>query len=121
MGTGSLRSALNFESLESGIDALAAQFVFNLQETVVFRYAFAAVRRTALDLSRIQGDGQVGNGCIFCFTGTVRNDGPIAGTVRHLDGFQRFRYGANLIELDEDGIAAALGNPFGQTLRVGYE
>lgn len=49
------------------------------------------------------------------------DDGPIAGAVCHLDSFQRFRYGTDLVELDEDGVATALGNPFGQTLRIGYE
>ena len=81
--------------------------IYPFQEAVVLRHAFAAVRRPTLDLSRIQGNGQVGNGCIFCFARSVGNDGPITGAMCHFDGFQRFRYRTDLIELDEDGIAAA--------------
>ena len=55
VGTRPLYSALNSESLEAGIQALAAEFVFNLQQAVVFSNAFTAVRSAGFDLCRIQG------------------------------------------------------------------
>lgn len=121
MGTRPLYSALNSESLEAGIQALAAEFVFNLQQAVVFSNAFTAVRSAGFDLCRIQGHCEVCNGRIFRFTGTVGNDSAVAGTVSQFNSFQGFRNGADLVQFNEDRVTAALSNTFGQTFRIGNE
>ena len=46
-------------------------------------------------------------------------DGGIAGTVGHLDGVQRLGEGADLIDLDEDGVGHLLFDTGGEALRVG--
>ena len=51
----------------------------------------------------------------------MRADGGIAGLVSHLDGFQSLRYGADLVQLDEDGVAGTQLDALGQTLGVGDE
>ena len=48
-------------------------------------------------------------------------DGGIPGAVRHLDGFQRLGHGTDLIELDQNRIAAAKLNSLLQPLRIGHK
>ena len=66
-----------------------------------------AAGRAGLDLAGVESNCQVRNGGILRFAGTVGGDGGISGLVRHLDGFQRLGHGTDLVELDEDRIAAA--------------
>ena len=120
MGTRPL-SALNTEGLEAGINPFSAEFVFDLQQAIVFGDAFTAVRCARFDLCRIQSHCEVCNGRIFRFTGTVGYDSPVTGTVSQFNGFQRFRNGADLVQFNEDSVAAALSNTLGQAFRIGNE
>ena len=45
----------------------------------------------------------------------------VSGAARHLDGFDGFGDGADLIQLDQDGIAHAFGDAALQPRRVGDE
>ena len=49
------------------------------------------------------------------------HDGGVAGPVGHLDGVQGLGQGADLVDLDKDGVAHLLLNAGGQTLHVGDE
>ena len=49
------------------------------------------------------------------------HDGGVAGPVGHLDGVQGLGQGADLVDLDEDGVSHALGDAVGQALHVGDE
>ena len=49
------------------------------------------------------------------------HDGGVAGAVGHLDGVQGLGQGADLVDLDEDGVGHALGDAVGQTGHVGDE
>ena len=51
----------------------------------------------------------------------MRGDGGVAGLVGHLDGLQGLGHGADLVELDEDGVAAAQLDALAQPLGVGHE
>ena len=41
--------------------------------------------------------------------------------MRHFDGFQRLGYRADLIELDQDGVAASQFDPLFQSFCIGYK
>ena len=51
----------------------------------------------------------------------MRADGGVTGLVCHLDGLQRLGNGADLVQLDEDGVAGTQLDALGQTLGVGDE
>ena len=56
---------------------------------------------------------------VLGLAGTVRHDRAISSLVRHLDGFQRFAEGADLVHLDQDGIGDAAADAFAQALGIG--
>ena len=60
-----------------------------------------------LDLAGVQRQRQVGNGGVLGLAGAVGRNGGVARLVRHLDGLERLRDRADLVQLDEDGVAAA--------------
>ncbi len=109
------------EGLHARILGDVAQFLFDAEQLVVLGHAIRAARRAGLDLAGVEGHGDVGDGRVFGLAGAVRNDGGVAGAVGHLDGVQRLGQGADLVDLDEDGVADMLLNAGGQTLDVGDE
>ena len=48
-------------------------------------------------------------------------NGGVPGLVGHLDGFQRLGHRADLVQLNQDGVAAAQADALGQALGVGDE
>ena len=112
---------LNVEAFEAGVDGGGTEIFFDAEELVVLGDAFGAAGGTGLDLTGIESHGQVGDGGIFGFAGTVGGHGGVAGLVGHLDGFEGFGDGTDLVELDEDGVAALLGDTLGESLGIGYE
>ena len=52
-------------------------------------------------------NGDVGDGGVLGLAGAVGDDGRPAGAVRHLDGVERLGQGADLVELDENGVGRA--------------
>ncbi len=51
----------------------------------------------------------------------MRDHRRIGGALRHLDGLQRLREGADLVELDQDRVGDALLDPLGEAFGVGHE
>jgi len=51
----------------------------------------------------------------------VRDDGGVACALGHVDGFDGLGEGADLVELNEDGVAGAHLDALRQALRVGDE
>ena len=49
------------------------------------------------------------------------NDGGITGPFGHLDGGEGFAEGADLVDLDEDGIADAIADAAFKSFRIGDE
>ena len=66
-----------------------------------------AAGRTGLDLAGVGDQRNIGDGGVFGLTGAVGDHGGITGPVGHLDGVQGLGQGADLVDLDEDGV----GNP----------
>ncbi len=73
----------------------------------------------SLDLSHIQCNCQVGDGCILSLTRTMRGDRPPAGTVTGLDRFDAFRSErTDLIEFDQQGVGRLFLDSASDTLRL---
>ena len=67
-----------------------SQHFFDAEQLIVFCYAIGAGGRTRFNLSGIGGYGDICNGCIFSFTGTVRDYCRVAGPFGHLNSVEGF-------------------------------
>src|SRR5690606_15121251 len=90
-------------------------------QLVVLGHAIAAAQRAGLDLGRGGGNGDVGDGGVFGFAGTMRNDGRIVGVVGHGDGFQGFGQSADLVDLDQDRVGGSGLDALLEDARIGHE
>src|ERR1700761_9246243 len=79
----------------AGVTRTRPQLLFDADELVVLGVPVRARERAGLDLAGIGGDGDVGDGRILGLAGAMRDDGAVAGLVRHLDRFEGFREAAN--------------------------
>src|SRR5579883_490125 len=119
-----LRFARSGERLQrrlARICRLLAELLLDAQQLVVFRGAVGARERSGLDLPAIGGDREIGDGGVFRLAGAMRHHGSVAGLVGHLDGRERLGQRADLVDLDEDGIGAAVSDAVGETRDVGDE
>ena len=66
----------------------------------------------------VESDCEVGDRRVFGFAGAVRYDCRKARFVRHLYRVHRFGDGADLVQLDEDGVAASVLNAFDEAFGV---
>jgi len=98
-----------------------AELFFDAEELIVLGDAVGAAGRAGFDLAGGGGHGEVGDESVFGFAGAVGNDGVVAGLAGELDGVNGFGHGADLIELDEDGVGDAFVDTAGETLGVGDE
>src|SRR5271168_1579982 len=99
----------------------AAQGFFDAEELVVFGDAVGAGGGAGFDLAGAHGDYEIGEEGVFGFAAAVGDDGGVIGFAGHFDGFDGFADGADLIELDEDGVADAFGDAAGENFRIGDE
>jgi len=61
------------------------------------------------------------NGGVLGLAGTVGGNCGVACFVSHLDCLKGLRYRTDLVQFDQDGISAAKGDTFCQTLSIGYK
>ena len=93
--------------------------LFNAQKLIVLGDAFTAAGGAGLDLTGIERHRQVGDGSVLCLAGTVGYNGGIPGLMSHIDGLHGLRNRADLVEFDENGIAAFFFDALAQTLGIG--
>src|SRR3954453_17071237 len=98
----------------AGIFRLCAELLLDAQQLVVLGGAVGARERAGLDLPAIGGDGEIGDGGIFRLAGTGGHHGGVAGLVGHLDRSERLRQRADLVDLDQDRVAAAGADTLGE-------
>lgn len=96
-----------------------AEFFFNADELVVLASAFTTARSTSLDLTTTETNDEVSDVDVFSFTRAVRDhDGP-ATSLAGLGGFNSFGDGADLVDLQQERVAALLFESDGDTVDVG--
>src|SRR4029453_13956658 len=76
---------------------------------------------TGLDLTCVGGNGDVSNGGVLGFAGAVRGDGGVTGALGQGDGVERFGQGADLVDLDQQGVRRGGVDALLQALGVGDE
>ncbi len=96
------------KAVEPAYSARAAELLLDAQQLVVLRVAVRAGGRAGLDLAGARRDREVRDGGVLGLAGAVRDDGGPAGGVRHADRLERLGEGADLVELDQDGVGGAL-------------
>jgi len=85
-----------------------AELLLDAQQPVVFGDPLAACRRAALDLTGVRGDDEVGDRRVLCLAAAVADDRGEAEPFGKLDRRQRFGEGADLVQLDQYGVAGVL-------------
>ena len=103
---------LTFDLTQAVVGCLGAQLLFNTQQLVVLGNTVRAAQRAGLDLAGAGGDREISDGGVFGFTRAVGDHSSVAGILGHLDGVEGFGQAADLVELDQDGVAHTLFNAF---------
>mgnify|MGYP007000545899 CR=1 FL=1 len=109
------------EGATAGVDGVVGQLVLDKQQLVVLVDALATGGSTGLDLTRVGGHREIGDGGVLGLTGTVGGHGLEARTVRTLHGLERLGQRTDLVHLDEQGVGRLLINAALETLGVGHE
>src|SRR5688500_15648581 len=78
------------------------------QQLVVLGDAIGAARAAGLDLAGARGHGEVGNERVLGLAAAVADDVAEARAASHLDRLERLGQRADLIDLDQDGVARVL-------------
>src|SRR5271169_767711 len=99
----------------------AAQGFLDAQELVVFGDAVGAGGGAGFDLACAHGDDEIGEERVFGFAAAMGDDGGVICFARHFDGFDGLTDRANLIELDQDGVADAFGDAARENFWIGDE
>ena len=97
------------------------QRFFDSEQLVVFGDTVGSRRRAGFDLSGIGCHGDVGDGSILCFTGTMRYYCGITGAFGHFDGIEGFGQCTDLIDFDQNRIGGGGFDAARQTFRIGDE
>src|SRR3990167_4309602 len=98
-----------------------AQLLFDTQQLVVLGHTIRTAQRAGLDLASRSTHGQIGNGAVFGFATAMGDHCGVTGRLGHLDGFQGFGQGTDLVELDQDRVADRLVDAALEDLGVGHE
>mgnify|MGYP006883761259 CR=1 FL=1 len=107
------------ESAVAGVLSGGAELLLNLEQAVVLGDTLATSRSTGLDLAGVLCHSQVGDGGVRGLAGTVGNHGGEAVLGGQLDGVEGLGDGADLVELDQQGVGGAELDALSQTCRVG--
>ena len=84
------------------------QLLLDAEQLVVLGDPVSAAGGAGLDLAGVGAHHDVGDGGILGLAGAVRDNGGVAMTVGQLDGVQGLGQGADLVDLDEDGVGNLL-------------
>jgi hypothetical protein len=103
----------------ASVSRVAAKFVLDCKQPVVFRNALRTAERARLDLAGAGAHGEVSNERIFSFPRAVRYDRAVARPLRECDRFEGLGYGADLVELYQNPIRNAVPDALGEDLRIG--
>lgn len=109
------------EGLEAKVFSLIAKFFFDAEKLVVLCHTVSSGSRTGLDLASVDGNGQVSDGGIFGFTGSVGDHAGIAVGLGKTDGVKSLGQGTDLVDLDKDGVGNIVDDALLDEFRIGNE
>src|SRR4051794_14257238 len=116
-----LPSLARHERRRAGEDAEAVELCLDAQEAVVLGDALGTRRSTRLDLTGPGGNGQIRNCRVLGLAAAMADDRAPTVALRRGDYVERLGKRADLVELHQDGVGAALEEPARHALRVGHE
>ena len=102
----------------TAVDGVVTQFLSDSEELIVLRDPICAAKRSGLNLSRVRRDGDVGDGGVFRFAGTMADHGGVPVFGREPNGVKSFSQCADLIHLNQDGIGDTLIDSFPEKIDV---
>src|SRR5215210_5596169 len=109
------------ESRPAGVEGRVPEGFLYAEELVVLGHALPAGRRAGFDLPGVHGHGEVGDRRILRLAAAVADHGRVTGFVGQLHGLERLGERADLVDLDEDGVADTLLDATPEYLGVRHE
>mmetsp|Transcript_40715 Transcript_40715/g.68153 ORF Transcript_40715/g.68153 Transcript_40715/m.68153 type:complete len:592 (+) Transcript_40715:461-2236(+) len=97
------------------------QLLLNADQLVVLGHPIRAGARTGLDLPATGPNSKVSDERILRLTGAMGGNGPVVALLGHLDALQGLCHGADLVNLDEDGVARGHADALSEPRGVGDE
>jgi hypothetical protein len=110
-----------------GIDGPASvlgavsKLLFNFKQQVILCGSFSTARRPSLDLSDAGCHAEISNCGIVGLAGTRGHDRGIVMCVGEFYAPQGLGHGANLVQVDKNGICDAFGNASLEDFRIRYK
>src|SRR6476660_2415731 len=117
-------SGLGCEAREGGSTGVAGgvvELLLDAQQLVVLGDALGARGGAGLDLAAVGGDGEVGDGDVLGLPRAVAHHAAVAVAVGQVDRVEGLGEGADLVDLDEQGVGRARVDAALQAHRVGDE
>lgn len=109
------------ESLGSRIDCGCPQTLLNAHQLVVFLHPLTATRRTGLQMSGAEGDGEVSDEAVHGLAAAMRHHRAPVRVVGKLHCRAGFGQAADLIELDQHGVGHVFLDAARDAFHVGDE
>src|ERR1700745_1755874 len=109
------------ECRRARVGGRVAQVLFDAQQLVVLGDPLAAGRGAGLDLPGVSRHRQGGAEGVIGLAGPVADHAGEAGPLREADRVQGLGDGADLVDLDQQGVGCLLRDTAAQPLRVGDE
>jgi len=107
--------------LLAGVDSLVTEFLLDPEELIVLGKALRAAGGAGLDLAGPEAHHKVGNEGVLCLAAAVADHDPPASRLGKLAGANSLGEGANLVDLEEEGVDGLLVNGGLDPLGVGDE
>src|SRR5450756_666802 len=109
------------EGARPGVHRGVVQLLLDAEQLVVLVDALAAGRRTGLELAGVGGYGEVRDGDVLGLATTVRDHRGVAVALGKGHGVEGLGQGADLVELDQQGVRGLQLDALGEADRVGDE
>lgn len=109
---------MSFAKVFTGVDSVGTQFFFDTEQLVELSKTLGAARGASLDLACAKANDEVSNGRVFGLTRAVRDHDAPSGSLRVQSRLDTFGDGADLVDLEQQGVACLLFDGRRDTLRV---
>lgn len=102
----------------TAVNRFVTKFFSDSQKLVVFANPVRPAKRTSLYLAGVRRNSDIGNRCVFGFTGTMTDHGCVIILFCQINCSQRFGECADLVDLDQNGIGHVFSDPFAKKLHI---
>mmetsp|Transcript_46026 Transcript_46026/g.144785 ORF Transcript_46026/g.144785 Transcript_46026/m.144785 type:complete len:418 (-) Transcript_46026:660-1913(-) len=103
------------------VDGAIPELLLDAQQLVVLCEPLGPARRTRLDLSRLEADGEVGDEGVLRLAGAVGRHHAPARLLCHVDRLDRLGDGADLVHLEQQRVASLVVDGLLHARRVRHQ